>query len=254
MRRQRISEERQREAICATARTIWERGLGAAGDGNLSVRLGGDLVLTTPSASHKGKLQPQDLVVVDLDGRVRGAGRPSSELVLHLAAYRGRPDVGAVIHAHPPHAVALQMAGVPLSELYVSELIFAFGQPATAPYTTPTTTDVGRVLGAYLRCHDVVLMPRHGSVSVGPDLDTAFLRLDALEHSARIALLARSVGQPTPIPQDEIRNLYQVAGKTPVGAGCPPYEPEDRATAATEGSDEALIAAVLQALGPRGRP
>lgn len=251
MRRGSIDETEQRALICSTARTIWERGLGAAGDGNLSVRLDRDRVLTTPSASHKGKLRPADLVVVDLDGRVRGAGKPSSELVLHLAAYRERPDVGAVIHAHPPHAVALQMAGIPLSELYVSELIFAFGQPATAPYTTPTTSEVGAVLGGYLRCHDVVMMPRHGSVSVGPDLDTAFLRLDALEHSARIALLAHSVGSPAPIPANELSRLYQVAGKTPVGAGCPPYEPG--ADPPARGDDEELIAAVLAALGPRGR-
>ena len=251
MRSTPLHEHQQRELICETARVIWERGLGAAGDGNLSVRLSKDRILTTPSASHKGRLRPADLVVVDLDGRVRGGGKPSSELVLHLAAYRERDDVGAVIHAHPPHAVALQMAGVPLSELYVSELIFAFGQPATAPYTTPTTIEVGRTLGAYLRCHDVVMMPRHGSVSVGPDLDTAFLRLDALEHSARIALLARSIGNPAPIPQAEIAHLYEVAGRTPVGPGCPPYEPSAPRPGAGS-DDEALIAAVLEALGPRG--
>ncbi len=250
MRRHLTDEFGQRESICAVAREIWTRGLGAAADGNLSVRMGRDRILTTPSACHKGHLKPADLVVVDLSGRVLGSGHPSSELVLHLAAYAARPDIGAVIHAHPPHAVALQLAGVPLSQLYVSELVFSFGQPATAPYTTPTTAAVGEVLGEYLRCHDVVIMPRHGSVTVGADLDTAFMRLDALEHSARIALLARSIGAPTPIDDEEIDRLYAAAGRARPAPGCPPYESGGQRPSGV--AEDAVVRAVLDALASRG--
>ena len=145
--RERLDEGAARAAICEAAREIWQRGLGGAGDGNLSIRLDARRVLTTPSACHKGHLHPDDLVIVDLQGRTLEAARgrkPSSELVLHLAAYAAREEIGAVIHAHPPAAVALELAGVPLSQNYVSEGVFAFGLPATAPYTTPTTAEGGK--------------------------------------------------------------------------------------------------------------
>ncbi len=229
--RERLDEGAARAAICEAAREIWLRGLGGAGDGNLSVRLDARRILTTPSACHKGHLDPEDLVIVDLQGRTVVAARgrkPSSELVLHLAAYAARDEIGAVIHAHPPAAVALELAGVPLSQIYVSEVVFAFGLPATAPYTTPTTDEVGRVLQEYLRCYDVVLMPRHGSVTVGASLDEAVLRLDALEHSAKIAWMAHAIGAPKPIAPTEIAHLHRVAGRPPVdvgASGCPPLEP-----------------------------
>ncbi len=259
MRAPAVDERAAREAICDIARDIWLRGLGAGGDGNLSVRLDDERVLTTPSACHKGRLKPADLLVVDFDGRVRRgpAGRkPSSELVLHLAAYQARSSIGAVIHAHPPAAVALELAGIPLSAAYVSEIVFSFGLPATAPYTTPTTETVGAVLGEYLRCHDVVMMPRHGSVTVGPDLDTAFLRLDAFEHSARITWMAHAAGSPTPIDAAELDHLHAVAGRARPAPGCPPLEPASRAsTSAPAGrpwNDATVIDAVLAAL--RGQP
>ena len=257
MRAPAVDERAARDAICEIARDIWLRGLGAAGDGNLSVRLDAERVLTTPSACHKGRLKPADLLIVDFGGRVRRgpAGRkPSSELVLHLAAYNARPSIGAVIHAHPPAAVALELAGIPLSAAFVSEIVFSFGLPATAPYTTPTTEAVGAVLGEYLRCHDVVMMPRHGSVTVGPDLDTAFLRLDALEHSARITYMAHAAGNPTPIGAGEIAHLHEVAGRARPSAGCAPLEPaEPRPTSSSSHAwnDRTVVAAVLAAL--RGR-
>lgn len=238
--------------MCEIARDIWLRGLGAGGDGNLSVRLDHERVLTTPSACHKGRLKPADLIVVDLQGKVRRGppGRkPSSELVLHLAAYAARPEIGAVIHAHPPAAVALELAGIPLSAAFVSEIVFSFGLPATAPYTTPTTEAVGAVLGSYLRCHDVVMMPRHGSVTVGPDLETAFLRLDALEHSARITWMAHAAGAPTPIDAAELDRLHTVAGRVRPAPGCPPYEPAAApAVAGHAWNDATVVAAVLAAL------
>lgn len=243
----RAEETQAREAMCALAHDIWARGLGAAGDGNLSVRLPGGAILTTPAGCHKGRLKPTDLVVVDASGAVTDAApdrRPSSELGLHLAAYRARADVGAVIHAHPPTAVALELAGVALSDAYVSEIVFACGLPATAPYTTPTSGEVGATLGAYLRCHDVVLMPRHGVVCVGADLDQAFVRLDALEHSARITWMAHAIGQPTPLPAGEVDTLFRTAGRTRPGPSCPPLEPGGGPAIA----DEALVAAVLARL------
>ncbi|MCO4761076.1 MAG: class II aldolase/adducin family protein [Myxococcales bacterium] len=248
-------ERRARIELCELAKDIWQRGLGAAGDGNLSVRVGHNRILTTPSACHKGRLQPSDIVAVDLSGAPLGSGRPSSEITLHTAAYRARDDIGAVIHAHPPMATAYQLAGGQLSDVFVSEVIFAFGQVATAPYTTPTTADVAATLGPYLSCYDVIMMPRHGSVTLGKDLMQAFLRLDALEHSARVnataQLLAPRFGQSlAPVPAAELQRLYTAAGMPdgapPTGASCPPMEGARPTSLAQQ--DERLVAAVLHAL------
>ncbi len=253
-----IDERSARAQIAEVAREIYGRKLSGATDGNLSVRVGADRVVTTPSGVHKGRLTPERMVVVDLQGRVVGrpaagadgkALKPSSELALHLAAYRARPDVGAVIHAHPPNAIAYTLAGGQLSETLVSEVVFACGQIATAPYTTPTTQQVPAMLAEYLRCYDVVMMLRHGSVTVGRDLDSALARLDALEHTAGIYCMVRMLGGAAPIAPAEVDRLFDLAHPQPPpyrtpGTGCPPPE-------APAEADAALVAAVLRALGAR---
>jgi L-fuculose-phosphate aldolase len=243
-------ERAARRQLADFAREIYQRRLGAAGDGNLSVRIGPNRILTTPAGGHKGRLAEEDMVRLELDGRVLGKGRPSSELALHLEAYRQRTEIGAVIHAHPPMALALQLGGFCLAEVTVAETVFACGQVATAPYTTPTTPEVAEVLRSYLRCYDVILMPRHGSVTLGRDLVEAFVRLDALEHSAHIAAVARLLGGGEPLPAPEVAHLFRVAGAAPPGAqpGCPlPCGPGTGSKAAP--GDAALVAAVIAALG-----
>jgi len=255
-----IDENRARREIAETAREIYDRGLSGAADGNLSIRLGAGRFATTPSGVHKGKLKPEDIVVVDASGRAigRGSRKPSSEIGLHLVAYARRPDVHAVIHAHPPMAIAYQLAGGKLSEVLVSEVVFACGQVATAPYTTPTTSQVPEMLGDYLACYDVVLMARHGSVTVGGDLETALVRLDALEHTARIYATVRMLGGAEPIASGEVDRLFAIAKPNPPpyrqpGRACPAPEPDLATRPPTAPNDAALVDAVLQALGPRGR-
>jgi L-fuculose-phosphate aldolase len=224
------------------------------------VRVGVDRLVTTPSGMHKGRLQPDDLVLCDLAGQPLGHAtrrdrKPSSEILLHVAAYARRPDVSAVIHAHPPMAIAYQLAGGRLSEVLISEVVFACGRIATAPYTTPTTQQVPDVVGDYLACYDVVLMARHGSVTVGPDLDTALGRLDALEHTALIYCTARMLGAPQPIADPEVDRLLSLARPDPPpwrvpGNACPAPEPlEKMGDMADEGR---LVAAVLDRLRGRG--
>ncbi len=256
-----MDERAARRAICETARDIWVRGLGAAADGNLSIRVGENRLVTTPSGCHKGRLQPDDIVVCDLDGKPVRQGKPSSEIALHVAAYHQRSDIGAVIHAHPPMATAFSLAGGQLSDVVVSEVIFAFGQTATAPYTTPTTQDVPRTLAAYFACYDAVMMARHGSVTLGRDLDQAFIRLDAMEHTARICVTARMLGGGTPLPDAEVDRLYRVAmgDRQPPyrqpGNACPPMEPDgDRQPTATTSTDDQIVRAVLAALSEPGTP
>ena len=246
-------ERAARQEICDIAADIWTRGLGAAADGNLSVRVGEDRLLTTPSACHKGRLKPRDIVLCDLRGNPLGRGRPSSELLLHLEAYRRRPEIRAVIHAHPPMATAFNLAGGKLSEVWVSEVIFAFGQVASVPYTTPTTADVPAALGPYFACYDAVMMARHGSVTLGDSLQQAFIRLDAMEHTAKVMVTARLLGGAAALPAAEVERLYHAAGKDgalpyrQAGAACPPLEP-----AGQDPNDAALVSAVVAAI--KGQP
>ena len=259
-------ERSARRAIVETAREIYDRKLSGAADGNLSIRIGADRILTTPSGRHKGKLRDEDIVLVDMAGKPVGrGGKPSSEIALHTEAYKRRPDAGAVIHAHPPMAIAYTLAGGQLSEVLVSEVVFACGQVATAPYTTPTTRDVPDVLGEYLKCYDVVMMSRHGSVTLGPNLETALIRLDALEHTAHIYAAVRMMGGAQPLPSAEVDRLFALA--KPVappyrqeGASCPAPELGESscgcacsktgtgAGAGAGSADAALVQAVLQAL------
>jgi L-fuculose-phosphate aldolase len=263
--RRDIDERTARQQIAEVAREIYGRKLSGATDGNLSIRLGDGHFATTPSGVHKGRLTAADILIVDGAGRVVGrppVGRngqplkPSSELGLHLACYARRPDVHAVVHAHPPMAIAYTLAGGELSHTLVSEVVFAMGQIATAPYTTPTTTEVPAVLGDYVACYDCVILPRHGSVTVGPDLDTALARLDALEHTAHIYCMVKLMGGAPPIASAEVDRLFSLARPQPppyrcADSACPPPEPPTAVRLGPSGpaDDSRLVEAVLRAMG-----
>ncbi len=208
----RIDEGVSREQVAEVCRRMHERGLIAGGEGNVSVRLSPTRLLVTPSGVNKGFLRPSDLVVTDLMGRpdVR-ASKVSSEVRLHLAAYSVRPDIGAVVHAHPPTAVAFTLAGLSLDQRLVPESVVALGIIPTAAYATPSTDDLADGVRRLLLEHDVVMMERHGSVCVGSTVMAAYDRLESLEHTARISFLARSLGSPQPLPAEEVARLHRLA-------------------------------------------
>jgi L-fuculose-phosphate aldolase len=194
-------------------RRLHARDLVGAGEGNVSCRLGASRLLVTPAGANKGYLAPADLVVVDLDGaRVRGRGRPSSELGMHLAAYAARPDAGAVVHAHPLTAIALTVAGLPAPNDLVPEASVVLGPIAVAPFATPGTEEVARSLAPFLPRHDVVLLERHGALALGEDLFRACDRLETLERVARVALLARLAGRCEPLPRAAVEKVLAAAG------------------------------------------
>jgi L-fuculose-phosphate aldolase len=201
------TEPALREAICRATRTLYERGHNAPLDGNVSARLG-DGFLCTPSAVHKGQLAPSRVVRLAPDGSpVDRSNKPSSELAMHLAIYRARPDVGAIVHAHSPHAVALTVAGLDLERLPIPEAITAFGRIPTVPYASPTTTALADAALPYARELDAFILERHGPVCLGPTVDEALWRLEVLEHTARIVVLAHSLGGARPMPEDEVARL-----------------------------------------------
>lgn len=188
-------EARVRHDIVSVCRHMYEKGFLAATDGNVSARLG-DRLLVTPSGVSKGHMAPHDLIVTDLEGnRLEGTSLPSSELAMHLAAYRARPEVQAVVHGHPPRAIAFTVAGVPLPARILPEVVVTLGGDIpTVPYTTPTTEEVPRALGPYFERHDAVMMEWHGAVCLGPDVWEAYYKLEKLEHLCEVGLFAQQLG------------------------------------------------------------
>jgi L-fuculose-phosphate aldolase len=206
-----ISESDARRDIVEVCRAVYQRGWIAATDGNVSVRLGPDRVLATPTGIHKGKMSEGDLLVVDMRGEVvRGSRRPSSELRMHLAAYEERPDVRAVVHAHPTNCIAFSLAGVSLAQCLLPEIVFTFGSIPTTAYTTPTTEEVPDEIRTWLRDFDAMILDRHGSLTVGADVHAAYDKLERMEHVAEITFRARQLGPLRPLSPEQIARLQAV--------------------------------------------
>ncbi|MFH1463905.1 MAG: class II aldolase/adducin family protein [Pseudomonadota bacterium] len=200
-----------REDLLRFGHLCYERRLLVAMDGNLSVRLPRGLVLCTRAGCHKGFLTDDDLLVVDPEGKVRrGQGRPTSEIFMHLACYRERPDVQAVIHAHPPLCVAFTIAGLSMDRCVLPEVVLTLGAIPTAPYRTTGTPDLAALMGEYVRSWDAILMDTHGAICVGPDLLTAFCRLETMEHTALILKTAQDLGGVRNLPPEEAVRLRRL--------------------------------------------
>lgn len=193
-----------RRGIVRTCRRLYERGLIAGQDGNVSVRLGRDRVLVTPAGMSKADVTARDLVEVPLRRarttlRARATRRsPSSELAVHLAIYRARPDVGAVVHAHPPAATGFAVAGERLPENVLPELVYSVGPVALVPFAAPGSQALADSFGPWLAGHDAWLMANHGAVTAGATLLIAHQRMESLEHAARIIVTARALGRVVP--------------------------------------------------------
>jgi len=200
--------------IARIGRLMHEKGFVVATDGNISMRLGPDRLLSTPSGLHKGFLQPQDLIVTDMDGvKVRSASpegcnlRPTSEMPMHLEVYRQRPDVGAVVHAHPPTAIALSIAGVSLAEYLLPEVVITLGLVPTTEYATPSGQETARAVKDLIREHDGIVLKSHGVLTVGANPFDAYMKLETIEHYAGILLTLRQLGRYKPLPPDQVDKL-----------------------------------------------
>ncbi|MBZ5524774.1 MAG: class II aldolase/adducin family protein [Acidobacteriia bacterium] len=211
-----------RQEVCRIGKLLHERGYVAATDGNISVRLSQNLVLCTPTSMSKGMMQPEDLVMVDMDGHQKdGARHPSTELGMHLLFYCMRPEIRAVVHAHPPTATGFAAAGISLEEPLVAEVVTAFGKIPLARYGMPGTQELANSLRPMVPKHDAILMEHHGVVTCGHDLLKAYMNMESVEHCAKIALVARQLGPTHPIPVEEVRKLMEArrtyeANKAPV--------------------------------------
>jgi L-fuculose-phosphate aldolase len=206
-------EQILRKQMVDVGRRMYRKGLVVATEGNISVRLAPQRILMTPTGAWKGFLNPADLVVVDLNGRVARPGqRPSMEYPMHRGIYRARADVRAVVHAHPPVATGLAVAGVPLDEPILAEAVLVLGPVPVVPYATPATDALPDSIAPYLAKHDAMLLGNHGAVTMGKDLNEAYARMEILEHLALIQLTARLVGKAVPISPAEIQKLHRLVG------------------------------------------
>lgn len=200
-------ERALREDIVRFCKLLHARGYLAANDGNVSVRLGADQLVVTPSGVHKGFLEPDDLVVVDLSGRqLGGKGKPTGELALHLRAYAKRPDAKAVVHAHPPVAIAMSLTKKKLDGV-LPEVTLSIGSLQVVPYRRPLTDELAVAVAEALGKGDAVIMERHGTVAVGADLAEAYGKTERVEHAAQVLWSAYALGGVRPVPETEQRAL-----------------------------------------------
>lgn len=198
------------ETFCELGRRMYARNLIAGADGNLSCRVAPDRFLVTRSGVSKGWLTPGDLVLADGKGQpVSGSGRVSSEFQTHLAVYEERPDLKAVVHAHPPVATALTLAGVSLMEPLLPEVVMNMGAVPTCPYATPGTPEGAASIREAIRMCDTVMLDRHGALCAGADLMEAYYKLERLEHAALILWHALALGKVTPLGPEQVRRIHE---------------------------------------------
>lgn len=211
-----------------------EKGFVAATDGNLSARLpANEGFLATPTGVPKGELTPESLSRLAQDGSIV-SGSPSSEWPMHMAIYRGSPDVGAVVHAHPPFATALACANVAMDQPFLSEVVMSLGPVPLVPFELPSTENLAREVAVAISGRNGALLANHGAVTVGRDVRTAYYRMETLEQAARIFLYAKLLGGGRALPEEAISRLREL-GKgygiaplpAPACSNCPVASGED---------------------------
>jgi len=218
------SEPQLRADIVEIGRRLWVRGYTASNDGNISARLDGGRLLMTPASVCKGFMTPEMLVVTDLEGRVLSAApgrKPSSEMLMHLVAYRHRPDVGAVVHAHPPTATGFAVAGIALDRAVLAEVVTTLGSIPLADYGTPSTQELASTVEPFVKVHDALLLANHGALALGKDVFAAYYKMETIEHFAGISLVARLLGREHLLSRDEVERLQGLRGTYGIAAPAP---------------------------------
>ncbi len=200
-----------RKEIIEICRLIYTRGLVTATDGNISARIGENEILITPSGKNKGMVEVQDLVVIDLQGKkISGIMQPSGEYRIHTMIYQQRPDINAVVHAHPPYATAFSVAGISLMQCVLPEIILTIGAVPLAEYATLYTEELASSIEKYIKDYNAVLLKNHGVVTIGNDLLCAYHRMEKVEHMAKIIYLARTLGNIDVLTKEQIDSLMKV--------------------------------------------
>lgn len=250
------TEDEHRRDICLVGRWIHAREYVAATDGNISVRLDNQRVLATPTLMSKGMMEPDDLVIVDYQGnKVSGRRNASSEIAMHLLIYRRRSDVNAVVHAHPPTATGYAAAGLALNQALISEVVLALGCIPLAQYGTPGTPELSDALSPLVGSYDALLMANHGVVTYGADMLTAYMRMETVEHFARISLVTQLLGRQVLLTREEVGKLSEARQRYFGAAGAPVAPLTESCPVAANPSSTPAVAAPVGATGSNpGKP
>ncbi|WP_422926156.1 class II aldolase/adducin family protein [Singulisphaera sp. PoT] len=206
-----MSEWKLREEMCEIGRRVYAKGFAAANDGNISYRLSEDRVLCTPTRVSKGYMKPDDLCIVDMDGKqVSGKRKRSSEILLHLAVMQTRPDVKACVHCHPPHATAFAVAHEPIPKCTMPEFEVFLGEVAISPYETPGTQAFADTVIPYVKDTDVILLANHGTITAGSDLMDAYFKTEIIDAYCRILILTKQLGQVNYYSDEKAAELIKI--------------------------------------------
>ncbi|MGB7068337.1 MAG: class II aldolase/adducin family protein [Pyrinomonadaceae bacterium] len=209
-----MEEGQARKLIVEVGRLLYERSYVVSSDGNVSIRLDDGRIVATPTMTCKGRMDEDCLAVTDVDGKSLTDKKASSELAMHLLIYNERPDINAVCHAHPPHGTAFAVAGLAIDKPILSEVILTLGCVPLTDYGTPSTDELTEAMKPFVKHHNALLMANHGAVAYGEDLWQAFDRLETLEHTAKIAILAKALGGANDLPKDAIEKLINIREKS----------------------------------------
>jgi L-fuculose-phosphate aldolase len=235
-----MTERDLRDGIVEVGRRLYARGYTASNDGNISARLDGGRLLMTPKNVCKGFMTSDMMVVTDLEGKkIAGDRDASSEMQMHLEVYRQRPDVGAVVHAHPPIATGFAVAGIPLDRAVLAEVITTLGSVPIADYATPSTRELPDAVRKYVKAHDGMLLANHGALTIGADLFGAYYKMETIEHFAKISLVARLLGGERLLSRQEVDRLQGLRGKYGISAPAPICPPDAAPASAVLGDPAA---------------
>ncbi len=248
-----------KKQIIEIGRRIWLRGYVAANDGNISVRLNENEVLTTATGVSKGFMTDEMIIRIDMEGKVldRNAKfKPSSEAKMHLEVYKERPDVNAVVHAHPPYCTSFAVAGIPLDRCVLPEAIIVIGSVPIAEYGMPSTMEIPEKIRPHIKNSDAILLQNHGAITVGSDVMNAYFKMETLEHTAHIIWNAVQLGNVNVLPQKEaerlmaLREQFNMSGKVASCNANPvtlnPVEVQSTEPSAEKGLSDELIQEISQ--------
>ena len=207
------SEDAIRKELCEIGKRVYERGMVAANDGNFSVKLNENEFLCTPTGVSKGFMSPACICRIDAEGNLLEAEqgfRPSSEMKMHMRIYQERPDVKAVVHAHPPYATTFAIAGIPLEKPIIAETLLILGRVPVAAYGTPSTDEVPDSVAKYIAEYDAVLLSNHGAVTCGDSLMNAYFKMESLEFYARQLYQTKLLGQARELTAAQVETIYEI--------------------------------------------
>jgi L-fuculose-phosphate aldolase len=209
-----MDESKLKRDIVEVGKRLYNKGFVASNDGNISIRLPNDEVLITPTGVSKGYMSESDILKVSMSGEViSGHLKPTSEIKMHLAVYRKRPDVKAIVHAHPPKATAFAVAGIGFDKITLPEVVFSLGSIPLAEYGTPTTHEVPEAVEKHIVKSDALLLANHGALTVGTDVFDAYYKMETLEHFSSISLYARILGGERALNEEQTRELFRIRSK-----------------------------------------